>query len=228
MSNNGIKFDGVPTNVDVKGMQNLARSAQRANGNAEVSARKARIQSAVATAVAVRDGFLGGASPLYPTQGEYATAIGASPAGVTQLKRLGAALLVGLDPVADPETWNALSGTAGTKFVGNVLDSDSLTLDMVVQCGKDVQEGKHKASRPAQPEGHTDGESGETVKPSGLTGMALVAEIVTALSDAVKDLGADDWIATADRLNDIITRENTLRSKQAATPKRAPRKPKAA
>lgn len=162
-----------------------------------------------------------GAEGRWADQGQYAAAMGYGKSYGTTLKRLGRAATVhGVR--RGSATWTFLASHAQRAEVGKAiaLDDTEAFKAEVKRLAENWQKlGTVKdgpTPRGGQPDdgGQTPGKGGEAPE-EGETREATMGELLDLLSESVKSLTRDDWATVENRLQAIITRENTIRTKAA-------------
>lgn len=170
----------------------------------------------------------------FPTQGDYAAAFNLSPAYATRLKRLGRAL-VEFGVKQGDRRYTYLATVGDKKPAGEVfkaVDALPVTDDAKADAkartdlfhkgidaliaGKPAIEEK----RGAQPDdGSKGGEDGGEDKGGEETTTArpvTVADVLSLLDTFAKEADREQWAAIENKLQAIITRENTVRAKAAS------------
>jgi len=177
-----------------------------------------------------------GSDGLWEAQGDYAKAIGYSPAYVTRLKRLGRAAVVhGVRKGS--ARWTFLASFADRAEVGQAVKSDDREeFEAVIDA---LIESTRKAGKYAVPGAETPaiegGEQGANRTPSGetevtereadretvVTTIGDMREAFRVLASKVKDLSNEDWSAVEDMWESLRSNENTRRVTLAQAARKA-------
>lgn len=166
-------------------IRQAVKSAARALATADKKVGEARVIAARVTHRAFTEGHIGGESPVWKTQGDYAADLNVSGGQVTGLKRLGLALSLGCAP--SDEHWGLLSHKAGTKEVGALVDAEGATPASIYAglLAAFTPDGKRVTSTtPARAEGEPERETtpapAQVSVPASVPAMLDMLETLTA------------------------------------------------
>lgn len=168
-------------------------------------------------------GELIGEGNRWADQGQYAAAMGYGKSSGTLLKRLGRAAVVH-KVRRGSATWTFLASHAQRAEVGKAIALDSTeefnaeVKRLATNWSKlgTVKDGPDK--REGQPSDGSDtagngGDPTEGQQPEARD--VTVGEVLDLLDTMVKSLTREDWAAVENRLDRIVTRENTIRAEAA-------------
>lgn len=209
-----------------KSITEAVAKAREASGNAVYL-------GALATALVVEHDQIG-AGRLYPTQADYATAMGVSPSYVVKYKRIAKAISKGITP--DTEGWGYVTTHAGDKSVAAVIDAPKATKTKIVAAAKAeakrqrdarakraatppaprVTAAEKAAKAKAEAEAKAKAEAAEAAKV--LTPAQRVDAALMVLREDLPTLTAAEWTRVSKIMTGLTDRENLNRSKSAKVP----------
>jgi hypothetical protein len=187
--------------------------------SARLSGGKARFEMAQATGLVVEHGAIG-TGRLYPTQGDYAHALGVSPSNVTALKRL--AVLIGKGLTYDPakgSAWNLLSSEVNTSEVVAVLEQKNPTVAKATGAAKAAV--KAKAAKAAAKAGKAPKAKAPASTPKGEPKVTTgsVVDATSAIRKAIPTMDADTVATLLSSLTHLMTEAKARQASLKATPK---------
>jgi hypothetical protein len=220
---------------DVKNtITEAVKQAREANGNAVYLA-------ALATELVVRHDQIG-AGRIYPTQADYASALGVSPSYVVKYKRIAKAVAKGITP--DTDGWGYVTTHCGDKPVAAVIDGPKATKTKIVAAAKaeakrqrderarkaanqtprmtaDERKAKAKAEAAAKAKAEAAAKrEAEAAAAKAAADMAPEARVRAALKVLREDLPKVDdaeWAKVAKIMVGLAERENLNRAKALAS-----------
>lgn len=159
-----------------------------------------------------------GAEKSWKDQGAFVEALGFSKSYGTKLRRLGRAAVVhGVKRGSG--LWTFLASNVGNAAVGKAValeDSTEAVAALEKMAAEMREHGKITAGA-RTPGGETDQTEDESTRETAQPEKreATLDDVLRTLSEMVKTVDNETWAATESRLQDIITREVTIRTKNA-------------